>query len=220
MKTKVIIAFVLSLLFAAADAYALSAEDVQILKLRAREKVKQLNDYISFMADKKKPAKTRYYYKDIAQTLFINNCDGYKEITEFEDGTQEESWHDGVVMEVASTRNQIPRTKPMKTYFRGLITMNYTSVTIETTDIADMRVSELKPYGKDENGNTLYICSVIFDQVFIGQRADGGIYKDITRKWVVCYVKVDEVYNSQTGETESEYMVSLGDVHVISVAPF
>ena len=187
------------------------------LKQRAKEKVKQLNDYISFMANPQKESKTRYFYKGEAQKLFINDCERFKEIVEYKDGSKDEVWREGVTMEVVSLGNRKPRPKPMKEYFRGLITMTYKSVSIETTDIADMRVSKLQPYGKDENGKMMYICSVYFDQAFIGRRGDGGIYKDITHKWVVCYVQVDEVLDEETGDTYPEYMVKLGDVHVESI---
>lgn len=196
---------------------AQSPQDMKVLIERAKEKVKQLNDYVSFMANPQKDSKTRYFYKDQAQKLFINDCNKFKEIVEYKDGSKKEVWRDGVTMEVASLRNRTPRPKPMKEYFRGLITMTYKSVTIETTDIADMRVSKLQPYDKDENGKMMYICSVYFDQAFVGRRGDGGVYKDITHKWVVCYVQVDEVLDEETGDTYPEYMVKLGDVHVESI---
>ena len=217
MKTKKFFVFLFAMLVVAASASAQSSQDMEVLKQRAKEKVKQLNDYISFMANPQKPSKTRFYYKGEAQKLFINNCERFKEIVEYKDGTKEEVWREGVIMEVASLRNRKPRPKPMKEYFRGLITMGYKSVTIETTDIADMRVSKLQPYGKDENGKMMYICSVYFDQAFIGRRGDGGVYRDITHKWVVCYVQVDDVYDEETGDTYPEYMVKLGDVHVESI---
>lgn len=217
MKTKMIIALLFAMFFASTNTFAQSSQDMEVLKQRAKEKVKQLNDYISFMADPQKGSKTRYFYKEQAQKLFINDCNRFKEIVEYKDGSKEEVWRDGVIMEVASLRNRTPRPRPMKEYFRGLINMTYQSVTIETTDIADMRVSKLQPYGKDENGKMLYICSVYFDQVFVGRRGEGGVYKDVTHKWVVCYVQVDEVLDEETGETYPEYMVKLGDVHVESI---
>ena len=88
---------------------------------------------------------------------------------------------------------------------------------MESTDIAGMRVSKLQPYGKDADGKQLYICSVFFDQVFVGTTPEGRKYQDITHKWVVCYVQVDEVYDPGTDETYREYMVRLGDVHVESI---
>lgn len=218
MKTKILLSLVLFWGFTISYTHGQSSQEMEMVKQRAKEKVKMLNDYISFIADPQKKIETRTYYKNEAQKLFIHNCDSYTEILEFTDGTKKEEIHKyGVTMGVASVRNTTPRQKPMKQYFRGLMTMGYKSVTIETTDIADMRVSKLQPYGRDENGRMLYTCSVYFDQVFIGKRGDGGIYKDLTRKWVVCYVQVDQVLDEETGETKPEYMVQLGDVYVISI---
>lgn len=218
MKTKIFLVLILFCGLAISYSYGQSSQEIEVIKQRAKEKVKMLNDNISFIANPRKKMDTRAYYKEEAQKLFIHGCNSYKEILEFANGTKKEEIHkDGVTMGVASTRNTTPRQKPMKQYFRGLMTMGYKSVTIETTDIADMRVSKLQPYGKDENGRMLYTCSVYFDQVFIGQRGDGGTYKDLTRKWVVCYVQVDHVLDEETGETKPEYMVRLGDVYVISV---
>ena len=217
MKTNIYVSLLVALFFASSNTFAQSAQDMEVLKQRAKEKVKQLNDYVSFMANPQKANKTRYFYKEQAQKLFINDCERFKEIVEYKDGSKEEVWRDGVTMEVVSLRNRKPRPRPMKEYFRGLITMTYKSVTIETTDIADMRVSKLQPYGKDENGKMMYICSVYFDQAFVGRRGDGSVYKDITHKWVVCYVQVDDVLDEETEETYPEYMVKLGDVYVESI---
>lgn len=219
MKTKIFISLLIALLVVSGSAWAQTEQDMQVLKQHAKEKVKQLNDYISYMADPHEKEGNRYFSKEQAQKLFINDCNQYKEIIEYKDGTKKEVWREGVTMEVASLRRRTPRQRPMKEYFRGLINMTYKSVTIETTDIADMRVSKLQKYGVDENGKMLYICSVYFDQAFIGHRGDGGVYKDITHKWVVCYVQVDQVLDEKTGETYPEYMVKLGDVHVESIEP-
>ena len=202
-----------------AESFSVSAqtENSEFTIKRHCKKIDQLNDYISFMANPQKANKMRYFYKEQAQKLFINDCERFKEIVEYKDGSKEEVWRDGVTMEVASLRNRTPRHRLMKEYFRGLITMAYKPVAIETADIADMRVSKLQPYGKDENGKMMYICSVYFDQAFVGRRGDGGVYKDITHKWVVCYVQVDDVLDEETGETYPEYMVKLGDVHVESI---
>lgn len=218
MKTKIVVSLLLAMSLIPVNTFAQSEHDMEVLKQHAREKVKQLNDYISYMADPKEKQSNRYFSKEQAQKLFINNCNQFKEILEFEDGTKEEIWRkDGVIMEVASLRRKTPRPRPMKEYFRGLITMDYKSVVIETTDIADMRVSKLQPYGRDENGEIMYVCTVHFDQIFHGLTPEGRKYEDVTHKWVVCYVKVDSVLDEETGETYPEYMVDLGDVRVSSI---
>lgn len=216
MKTKIFLILTLLGWFMMPYSYGQSLQDEEVIKQRAKEKVGMLNKYISFIANPQKKWETRVSYKEEAQKLFIHDCNSYTEILEFKNGTRKVIENKGVTMGVSSVNNPTPRDKPMKQYFRGLMTMGYQSVTIETTDIADMRVSKLQPYGKDKDGKQLYTCSVYFDQVFIGQRGDGGVYKDLTRKWVVCYVQVDEVLDEETGETRPEYMVRLGDVFVIS----
>lgn len=220
MKTKVI-AFLFAALFVSvnlsyAQKFTLSAQDEKVLKERAKEKVAMMNRYIAYMADPQKKLDTRNGYKGEAQKLFVNDCNKFLEIVEFQDGTQETIFRDGVTMQVGSTRRKTPSTKLMKAYFRGLINMNYKYVQMKSTDISDMRVSKLQPYGKDADGKQLYVCSAFFDQVFVGVTPEGRKYQDITHKWVVCYVQVDEVYDPETGEDYREYMVRLGDVHVIS----
>lgn len=219
MKVKILLIFFIVLGSNAllAQSFTLNEQDIIVLKERAKEKVAMMNKYVSFMADPQKNSKTRYGYKEEAQNLFINNCNPFTEIIEFEDGAKETIQRESVTMQVASLRNKRPRTKPMKEYFRGLINMNYKYVQMESTDIADMRVSKLQPYGVDSNGNKLYICSVYFDQIFVGITPEGRKYQDITHKWVVCYVQVDEVFDENTGGTYQEYMVRLGDVHVESI---
>lgn len=217
MKTKMIISLLLAMLLVSNNVFCQSEHDIEVLKQHAKEKVKQLNDYVSYMADPKEKERNRYFSKEQAQKLFINDCNRFKEIVEYKDGTKEEIWREGVTMEVASLRRKEPRPRPMKEYFRGLINMTYKSVIIETTDIADMRVSKLQPYGRDENGEMMYVCTVHFEQVFHGITPEGRKYEDITRKWVVCYVQVDKVLDEETGETYPEYMVDLGDVHVESI---
>jgi len=206
-----------AMLFFPLNSYSQSPQEMEMLKSRVKEKVKQLNDYISFMANPQKPSKTRYYYKGEAQKLFVNDCNSFKEIVQYKDGTKNEVWREGVTMEVASLRRKKPQSKPMKEYFRGLISMNYKSVVVETTKTEYMRVSKLHPYGVDANGKTLYTCTVYFDQTFVARRGDGGVYKDITHKWVVCYIQVDHPIDEKTGEEYTEYMIKLGDVHVESI---
>lgn len=217
MRAKVLYVITIALLSISQVLHAQNAQEMAVLKERAKEKVAMMNRYIAYMADPRNPENTRFGYKEEAQNLFINKCNDYTEIVEFENGEKETIQREGVTMQVASLKNKTPRTKPMKSYFRGLIKMNYKSVNMESTDIADMRVSKLQPYGKDAEGNQLYICSVFFDQVFVGVTPEGRKYQDITHKWAVCYVQVDEVLDETTGETYKEYMVSLGDVHVDSI---
>lgn len=212
---KFIINFLLIVSFSCCSSmtYAQSDSRTKMLTLRAKEMVKQLNDYISYMADTHKSLNTRMGYKKMAEQLFLNDCKPYDEIVEYDDGHKETIRREGVTMEVVSLRNPKPRKKPMPEYFRGIINLGkiYGSVSVETTEIADMTVSELKPYG-----DGLYICTVYYDQKFTGRRIEKGTYREITRKWAVVYVQVDQVIGDD-GQTEEEYLVRLGDVHASSI---
>lgn len=210
MKTYIYKVLLLcALVMLSINASAQIEDNYESLKQRAKEEVKMLNDYISYLADPiNKDKSTKLYYKEQAENLFIYACGPYSEKVEFKDGSVKTITHeDGVTMEVSSTKNTTPRTKPMTKYFNGLIYLSkiYKSVSIETTDVADMRVSKItkRPDGK-------YECAVYFDQTFIGKRGDGTTYADITRKWVICYIEEIDTLDGK------EYDTKLGDVHVIS----
>ena len=165
------------------------------IKRRAAERVAQMNDYISFMADKSNDLETRQYNKKHALNLFAGRGYDYEE-----NGIHKE----GVRMEVTSVNNTRPRAKLMRVYFNGLVNLTYQKVSIQSTEVSSIKVSNLQKVD-----NNLYVCTCYFDQVFIGYRDGIPIYKDMTRKKVKCYVEV------QDAEDGLEYVVLLGDVHAI-----
>lgn len=166
-----------------------------MLRLRAAQKVKQMCDYIEFMANPKNGLSTRKYYCNKALNLFINKGDEYEE-----NGVTKE----GVLMEVTSVNRKRTFPKLIKTYFNGLMMLNYDAVQISTTEVSEMRVSRLR-----EVENNLYVCTCYFEQAFAGYRDGRPIYKDITRKRVKCYVRKEQT------EDGTEYIVMLGDVTAI-----
>ena len=165
------------------------------IKRRAAERVAQMNDYISFMADKSNDLETRQYNKKQALNLVAGRGYDYEE-----NGIHKE----GVRMEVTSVNNTRPRAKLMRVYFNGLVNLTYQKVSIQSTEVSSIKVSNLQKVD-----NNLYVCTCYFDQVFIGYRDGIPIYKDMTRKKVKCYVEV------QDAEDGLEYVVLLGDVHAI-----
>ena len=165
------------------------------IKRRAAERVAQMNDYISLMADKSNDLETRQYNKKQALNLFAGRGYDYEE-----NGIHKE----GVRMEVTSVNNTRPRAKLMRVYFNGLVNLTYQKVSIQSTEVSSIKVSNLQKVD-----NNLYVCTCYFDQVFIGYRDGIPIYKDMTRKKVKCYVEV------QDAEDGLEYVVLLGDVHAI-----
>lgn len=173
------------------QAFAQNSATEQI-KRRAAEKVGLMNDYISYMVNKKKSEKTRTYYKTKALRLFVGGGDSYDE-----NGVQKE----GVQMEVTSINRKTKSRRLMKKYFQSLIGLKYNDVQITSTEVANIKVSQLQRIGEN-----LFVCTCYFEQAFIGYMDGRPVYKDITHKHVKCYVYAEET------ESGTEFMVLLGDV--------
>ena len=166
------------------------------IKRTAAQRVAQMNDYISFMADKSNDMETRQYYKKQALNLFAGRGYNYEE-----NGVNKE----GVRMEITSVNNTRPRSKLMRVYFNGLMNLTYQKVSIQSTELASIKVSNLQKVD-----NNMYVCTCYFDQVFVGYRDGRPVYEDITRKKVKCYIEVQDVEGGP-----QEYVVLLGDVQAI-----
>lgn len=189
---RIVIVFVLSV-FATAS---FAQQDIEeMIKFRAAEKVKQMCDYIEFMANPQNGTEVRTKYKGKAVRLFISNCEPYEE-----DGIQKK----GVEMEITSTYRTKPKRRLMKDYFTGLMNMRYPKVEIKSSDIHDIQMSKLRKI--DEN---TFVCTAVFVQVFVGYQDGKPVYSDRTKKSVKCYV-----YREETMDGE-EYIVKLGDTKAL-----
>lgn len=181
--------------FAAAP--VLSAEDNAMLQRRAAEKVGQMCDYISFIATKSFDYKTRLYYSDKALNLFIAQGKAYNEII---NGVKIK--HEGVEMEVTSANRATKKSYLMRDYLPRMAALKYDSVMIQTTEVAKIKVTNLKKIGEN-----LYSCTCYFDQAFAGFSLEGKPrYIDITRKRVECFIFMEETLDG------IEYSISLGNV--------
>ena len=165
------------------------------VKRRAAERVALLQDYIAFMADKRDNKETREYYKKKALPLFVGR--GYEEngITK-----------DGVKMQTTSINTNATKSALMREYFQRLINLRYSDVKITSSDIVDMKVSDLKKIG-----NNRYVCTVQYVQKFYGFRDGELVYgPDITTKRITCYIEAEEIEGGKT-----EYIMQLGDVEAV-----
>jgi len=167
------------------------------IRRKAAEKVGQMNAYISFMASKKKELDDRAYYRTKALNLFIEKGNEY-----VENGVNKE----GVMMEVTSKRRTTPSHPLMRDYFTNLVyrMKAYTDVKITATEIADIKVSNLRQIDAD-----LWECTCEYDQAFVGLRDGRPIYKDITTKRIKCYVIGEDT------EDGYEFIILLGDTYAI-----
>ena len=160
-----------------------------------------MNDYVSFMADKSKSQDTRYYYRKKALPLFIGEGYEYEE-----NGITKQ----GVMMQTTSVnRPGVVTNTLLRDYFSRLVNLRYSKVNITSTEIAEMKVSDLKKVDSSDN-KTLYMCTCQYVQYFRGEYGDGYVYADKTTKRIACYVEVEETEDGQ------EFMIKLGDVEAIS----
>lgn len=187
------------LLFVGASAFAQTDAGLsELMKQRAQQMVAQMNDYISFMADKSKSVNTRNYYRGKALNLFIEKGEPY----------EEEGIHNtGVKMETTSKYRKKPTSRLMKDYFTGLINLRYSKVDIQSTKVHDIKISDLQKV--DDNK---YVCTAYFEQKFLGYRDGIPVYTDRTRKKVKVYI-----FSEVTIDGE-EFIVMLGDVSAIETS--
>ncbi len=197
MKTIRKIAVLAAMFCFSCFAMAQATDQDDMLRRRAAEKVAQMNDYISFMANKKKTQDNRMYYRGKALNLFMGKGNSYEE-----NGVTK----DGVQMEVTSKNRSSVSHKFMRDYFTNLVKglTAYTDVQISATEIANIKVSQLR-----QVEDNLYVCTCEYDQAFAGYRDGKIIYKDITTKRIKCYVKAEDT------EDGLEYIILLGDVYAI-----
>ena len=193
MKTINKVLFILlTFICIALSASAGISDQEEMIKRRAAEKVAQMNDYISFMANKKKSQEVRRNYKKYALNLFMGKGFEYEE-----NGVPKT----GVMMEVTSKYRKTVSHPLIRNYFQNIIDMQYTDVKITSTEIANIKVSDLHQI--DSN---LFVCTCQYNQAFIGYKDGRPAYKDITTKRIKCYVKAEDT------EDGTEYVIMLGDI--------
>lgn len=188
--------FILLLFPMNSSIFAQNIDEDKII-MRAVEKVAQLNDYISFMADKSRPLNYRLMRKEKALNLFIGKGYGY-----VENGVDKE----GVMMEFSTRNKRISHTL-LRHSFDNLcrIPGNDTGFQITAVEIIGIKVSELLKI--DDN---LWECTCEYDQAFEGIRDGQPIFRKINTKKVKCFVKTIE-----TEDGIIEHIIQLGDVYAL-----
>ena len=170
---------------------------------RAAQKVALFGEYIKDIARKHDERgksvglQERLYYCGKALKLFIGEGDSY-----FENGEERA----GVAMETTSVNRAGTNRRLMKNYLNGLANLRYTEVSIETTDVANIKVSDLQQISE----NT-FVCTCSIYQTFVGYRDGRPVYKDITKKNIKCYIIREEIVKDD-GDRGYEFIVLLGDV--------
>jgi len=162
----------------------------------AMQKVAQMNDNISFMADKSKYVDTRKYYRQRALNLFIEKGEPFEE-----DGIH----NSGVKIEISSIHRKKLVRRLMKDYLTGLINLRYSKVDVVSTDIYGISMSELQKIDDNE-----YVCTACYVQKFVGYRDNTPMFSDKTHRKIKIYIHAEETIDDE--EFNPSCLVYLGDV--------
>ncbi|OEJ99748.1 hypothetical protein [Roseivirga misakiensis] len=149
----------------------------------ALEKVKDLGKYISIIGNKDTPFSEATRVMDRAEELFAP----------------------GSEMGVSSLAEEEISYYKVREYFKRLMALNYSKVTIEWYDIQYISDLERQPDGK-------YVGVVTVYQKFEGRSGDLLQYKDTTKKDITIYVEKKQTQIA--GRTVEFWDVILGDIRV------
>ncbi|UZR99433.1 hypothetical protein [Chondrinema litorale] len=164
----------------------LSNVDTQLFRDKALAKTRELEDYLTLVANKKTPFQKANDAIDAAVKLFID---------------------EKRMMEVSSVNRTDVTKYKLRTYFEKLKLLKYDEVRVSWSDIS--YVSKIE---KGEDGNFYGI--VTFQQKFEGF-IDGNLeYSDITKKNITVILKTYDKYIE--GEKTTLWDVYLGDIGVVN----
>ncbi|MFY0591155.1 hypothetical protein [Roseivirga sp.] len=149
----------------------------------ALEKVKDLGKYISIIGNKDTPFSEATRVMDRAEELFAA----------------------GSEMGVSSLAEEEISYYKVREYFKRLMALNYSKVTIEWYDVQYISDLERQPDGK-------YVGVVTVYQKFEGRSGDLLQYKDTTKKDITIYVEKKQTQIA--GRTVEFWDVILGDIRV------
>ncbi len=170
----------------------ITPEMEQEMIARSLQYVHSLNKNISYMANKKNSLADRRFTRTSTLTMFIGAGGPYVWVGKD---------RDGVITQTTSLSNKKPRNHLTQQYFTRLIDMNYPQINITSTQLNQIKASDLKKVGPNQ-----YEVVACFDQEFRAT-SDGGwmLYGDRTRKKIKVLIELVETIDG------TELYVRLGD---------
>ena len=181
-----------------------------LIEQRVREKVKQLNEYISFMASPKIEKGKKVFYKKQALQLFINCGESFDVVTEHPDSSKDTIRRDGAAIEVSGLLKNSKRKINVKRYFDGLINGQYKPVTIDCIEYVSN--DTYLPSQTDSCSNCHVACIVRILFLNDIDRPKGICCSERTPKWYIGQFGASEDIDEATGEISYEYRTCIGDI--------
>lgn len=204
---KILLMVILTISALAISAQEMTKEQQKLMQQRAQKKVALFTSYLEMIANKNESLDYRQYYKDSALKLFVGQGNAYQEIHVSETGSLVKVEREGVKMEVSSTNRSTRSNYLLRTYLTNLANLKYQKVTLQSTELANIRVSNIQRVGEN-----VYKCVCFFKQAFVGYREGKPVYADITEKKVECYILKEDTVDG------AEFVVLLGNVTALETS--
>lgn len=127
--------FFIALLFSCSSSpcFAQNTKESEVVSQLCKEKVEQLNDYLSMMASGKKSVEIRNHYKQKALSLFIGKGDSFEE---------NDVEKEGVFVEIFYTSRNRKAKKLVRNFFDQITARPYTNVRIISAEVAKVYYEE------------------------------------------------------------------------------
>lgn len=133
MKHYILLFFIIIFSNSSSYCFAQNTNESEVVTQLCKEKVKQLNDYMSMMASEKKSIEIRKHYKNKALSLFIGKGNSFEE-----NGVVKE----GVFVEIFYTSRNRKTTKLVRNFFDQITVRAYTNVRIISAEVAKVYYEE------------------------------------------------------------------------------
>ncbi len=189
----------------------LSNSESQALKMRAVQKIKDLQKKLEIIASKKFSYDQKLVYSDGVKELFINRGEAVSPC-------KRRQFCGPVIMQVSSSVNKKVYRRKLSDYLFKLANLPYSNV--EITSANTFNVSEIYASGVDADGDSLFTAHVDFQQMFraFGSNGEYQAQPDITSKKVEILFKkksspIDVSYNGR-------WIVYLGNISINHTEPF
>ena len=183
-----------------AQTLTLSDKEQAELKERIGVMLETFLNQLSSIGSKNRPVEHKKAVIQTTLRLFVNKGEPYTD----SDGNLHKAPH----MQTSVWRNGVEvknKPAPIKAYLNNLMNLNYKKVTIKMAET--FHLSQLYKVGDH------YEATATYFQYFRGERGDGSVYQDRTKKTIRIIVQREEVL----GETVT--VIRLSDIDVVQTMP-
>ena len=199
------------MVFFGAEYVSAQLSDTQnLIEQRGWEKVRQLNDFIAFMASPNIEKETKVFYKEQALRWFINCGEPFDVVIEKSDGSKDTIRREGATIEVVGLLKSSKRKYSIKRYFDGLTNGLYKPVDIDCIECIS---NDTYIPSQTDSCSNCHVACIVRTLFYNGTDRQKGICcSERAPKWYIGQLGTDEVLDEDTGEIIHEYRTCIGDI--------